>query len=241
MNRKFLSTRVVSVIFLLAAAGFSQAYEAVEVVDGGTISGTMTFSGTPPATPALTVTKDQDYCGESIPTDYVVVGDDGGLKNVVIAIENIEQGKAYDKMAVSGFENKNCMFSPHVSTAVAGQKLGIVSRDPVLHNTHLYHGPKERTMYNIAIPLQDRVIKKPLRKPGKVVVKCDAHEWMLGYVYVTTNPYAAVSAADGSFTITDVPPGTYKVMVWHETLGESTQEVTVSAGGQATLDHAFSQ
>jgi len=241
MNQKILSIRVVSVISLFAAASLAHAYEAVEVTNGGTISGTMSFSGTPPATTTLTVTKDQDYCGESIPTDYVVVGSDGGLKNVVVAIETIEQGKAYDKMAISEFENKNCMFTPHVSTAVAGQKLGIVSRDPVLHNTHLYHGPKERTMFNIAIPLQDRVIKKPLRKPGKVVVKCDAHEWMLGYVYVTTHPYAAVSAADGSFTITDVPPGTYKVMLWHESLGESTQEVTVSAGGQATLDHAFSQ
>ena len=241
MNEKNLLTRMAGLALLMAAAGFADAYEIVEVTNGGTISGKMTFTGSPPASSMLTITKDQDYCGDSIASDHVVVSSDGGLQNVVVAIENIDQGKGYDKMGVTEFENKNCMFTPHVSTAVTGQKLGIVSRDPVLHNTHLYHGPQERTLYNIAIPLQDRVIKKPLRKPGKVIVKCDAHEWMLGYVYVTTNPYAAVSGADGSFTITDVPPGTYNVKVWHESLGESTQEVTVTAGGDATLDQAFSQ
>jgi plastocyanin len=241
MNMKFVSARVVAGVMLAAAGSIVHAYDAVEVTNGGTISGKITFSGSPPANPSHSITKDEDFCGASIAADYILVGGDGGLKNAVVAIENIDKGKAYDMKGIVEFENTKCMFEPHVSTAVAGQKLGIVSRDPILHNTHLYHGPKERTLYNIAIPLQDKVIKKPLRKPGKVTVKCDAHEWMLGYVYVTTNPYASVSAADGSFTISEVPPGTYKIKVWHEKLGEVTQDVTVSAGGTATVNHAFSQ
>lgn len=226
---------------LMALAPFGHAYEAIEVSNGGTISGKITYKGSPPSNPDLKVTKDEDYCGASINADYYVVAADGGLKNAVVVIENIDKGKAYDKRGVVEFDNKKCMFAPHVSTAVAGQKLGIVSRDPILHNTHLYHGPKQKTMYNVAIPLQDRVIKKPLRKPGKVTVKCDAHEWMLGYVYVADNPYVTVTAADGSFSLSDVPPGTYKVKIWHEKLGEVTQDVTVAAGATATLNHAFSQ
>ncbi|HEB67715.1 MAG TPA: hypothetical protein ENI93_07195 [Gammaproteobacteria bacterium] len=224
-------------IMLFSAQG--HAYKAVEVSNGGTISGKITLDGTPPPNPTLKVTKDQDYCGASIPADYYVVGADGGLKNVVVMIENIDQGKAYDKKAVVELDNKKCMFEPHVEVAVRGQKLGIVSRDPILHNTHLYHGPKQRTMYNVAIPLQDRVIKKPLRKPGEVTVKCDAHEWMLGYVYVANHPYITVTADDGAFTLTDVPPGTYKLKIWHEKLGETTQDVTVSAGGTAEVKYAF--
>lgn len=241
MNTRIASIRATAGMLLVAVAGAGHAYEVVEVTNGGTISGKITFSGSPPPNPPLSITKDEDFCGASITADYILVGGDGGLKNAVVAIEGIDKGKAYDKKGVVEFENKKCMFEPHVSTAVAGQKLGIVSRDPILHNTHLYHGPKERTLYNIAIPLEDKVIKKPLRKPGKVTVKCDAHEWMLAYVYVTKHPYAAVSAADGSFTITDVPPGPYKVKIWHEKLGEITQDVTVSAGGTASLNHVFSQ
>ncbi len=227
-------------VSLMVVGALSHAYEVIDVSNGGEVTGKITFKGSVPENPVLKVTKDEDYCGNTLKADYYVVDSNGGLKNVVVMIENIDKGKAYDKKGIVEFENTKCMFSPHVSVGVRGQKLGIVSRDPILHNTHLYHGPKQKTMYNVAIPLQDRVIKKPLRKPGEVVVKCDAHEWMLGYVYVGNNPYITVTAEDGTFKITDVPPGNYKVKIWHEKLGEASQDVTVSAGGTATLDYTFS-
>jgi len=241
MMKKTVTGNIVAGAVLMAMGASAHAYEAIDVSNGGTISGKISLSGSAPANPALDITKDKEYCGDSITADYYVVAADGGLKNAVVVIEGIEKGKAYDKKGIVEFENNKCMFVPHVSVGVSGQKLGIVSRDPILHNTHLYHGPKQRTMYNVAIPLQDRVIKKPLRKPGLVTVKCDAHEWMLGYVYVAKHPYSAVTAADGSYSLTDVPPGNYKVKIWHEKLGEVTQDVTVSAGGTATVDHSFSQ
>jgi len=182
--RKPGTTRVAAAAVLMALGTSVFAYEAIDVTNGGTISGKISLSGSAPANPELKITA-----------DYYVVAADGGLANAVVVIEEIDKGKAYDKKGIVEFENKKCMFNKHVSVGVSGQKLGIVSRDPLLHNTHLYHGPKEKTMYNIAIPLQDRVIKKPLRKPGKITVKCDAHEWMLGYVYVAKHPYITVTAA----------------------------------------------
>ncbi len=241
MMKKTVTRNIAAGAVLMAMGVSAHAYEAVDVTNGGTVSGKISLSGSAPANPTLDITKDKEYCGDSIKADYYVVAADGGLKNAVVVIEGIEKGKAYDKKGIVDFENKKCMFEPHVSVGVAGQKLGIVSRDPILHNTHLYHGPKQRTMYNVAIPIQDKVIKKPLRKPGEVVVKCDAHEWMLGYVYVAKSPYITLTAADGSYSLSDVPPGNYKVKIWHEKLGEVTQDVTVSAGGTATLDHSFSQ
>jgi len=230
-----------AVLMALGATAHAGKYEVIDVSNGGTVSGKISLSGTAPVNPALDITKDKEYCGNSITADYYVVAADGGLKNAVVVIEGVEKGKAYDKKGVVPFANDKCMFVPHVSVGVKGQKLGIVSHDPILHNTHLYHGPKLKTMYNVAIPLQDRTIKKPLRKPGQVVVKCDAHEWMLGYVYVANSPYVTVTAADGSYSLADVPPGSYKVKIWHEKLGEVTQDVTVSAGGTATVNHSFSQ
>lgn len=238
MNKKRLMT-CVGVVASLMMASNANAYKAVTVTNGGSISGKISFSGAAPANPKLDITKDKEICGASIPADYYMVGAGGGLKNAVVVIENIEQGKAYDKKGAVAVDNKDCMFTPHVSTAVKGQKLAINNSDPVLHNTHLYHGEKLKTMYNIALPLQNRVIKKPLRKDGVITVKCDAHEWMLSYVYVAKHPYSVVTAADGSFTLSDVPAGSYKVKIWHEKLGESIQDVTVAAGGTATLNHSF--
>jgi len=241
--KKNIFVKCISAALLLAVCTTATAakYKVVDVSNGGSITGAITFSGTPPKNPVLKATKDVDVCGATLTADYYIVGANGGLKNVAIAIENIDAGKAYDKKELIPFTNKDCMFGPHVSAAVKGQKLGIVSEDPVLHNTHLYSGAKLKTMYNIALPLQNKVIKKKLKKSGVVTVKCDAHEWMLGYVYVGTSPYVTVSADDGSFTISDVPPGSYKVTIWHEKLGTVSKDVTVTAGAAAKLDHAFSK
>jgi hypothetical protein len=67
-------------------------------------------------------------------------------------------------------------------------------------------------------------------KPEIIPLKCDAHPWMAGYVVVAANPYFAVSAADGSFEIKDVPAGNYVVAVWHEYLGAKTMNVQVGEG-----------
>ena len=72
-------------------------------------------------------------------------------------------------------------------------------------------------------------INKPLTGPGIMRVGCSTHQWMRGWI-VSTDEASAVSAADGSFTIADVPPGTYQLRVWHEALKVATQPVTVTAG-----------
>jgi len=232
--------RWMGIVTALMLSSTVSAYEAITVSNGGTISGKISFSGALPANPVLDITKDKEVCGTSIKADYYV-GTGGGLGNVVVAIEKIDKGKAYNKKKIIAFDNKDCMFIPHVTTAVKRQKLGINNSDPVLHNTHLYYGAKLKTMYNIALPLQNKVIKKKIRKTGVVTVKCDAHEWMLGYVYVSKHPYATVSAANGSFAIKDVPAGSYKIKIWHEKLGEVSKDVIVTAGGTSKLNHSFSK
>ena len=64
------------------------------------------------------------------------------------------------------------------------------------------------------------------------------HPWMKAYVAVMTHPYFAVTGPDGSFTIDNVPAGSYEVEAWHERLGTQTASVTV-AGGAATADFSF--
>ena len=240
MAKRFNSKHTVVWLVLLAlpTAVLGAPYQVVPVSNGGTLSGKIITSKAP-ANPVLKLTKDKKHCGSSIKADYVIVGAGGALKNAVVVIENIDKGKAYNKTAIVPFDNKKCMFKPHVVTAVVGQKIGINNSDPILHNTHLYQGKKLRTLYNLALPLQNKVIKKRLKRPGMVTVKCDAHEWMLGYVYVAKTPYIANTGANGRFAIKNIPPGKYNVKVWHEKLGEVTKEVTVRAGGITALNHTF--
>lgn len=226
------------VLVALPAAVMGAPYQVVKVLNGGTISGKISTSKAP-ANAMINFTKDKKFCGGTVKADYVIVGAGGTLKNAVVVIENIDKGKAYNKLGIVPFDNKKCMFKPHVTTGVVGQKLGINNSDPILHNTHLYQGKKLRTLYNLALPLQNKVIKKRLKRPGLVTVKCDAHEWMLGYVYVAKSPYITQTGANGRFTIKGIPPGSYKVKIWHETLGMVIKDVTVRAGGVTALNHKF--
>ncbi len=239
-------------LLLLALPHFARAYETIKVKNGGAISGRITFEGTAPPNPMLKPDIEKDFCGTQIQADYVLIGPNQGsknggsknrgLKNVVILIEDIQRGKAYKKGQMVLYANKNCMFAPHVATAVLQQKLGITSHDPILHNTHLYVSNSSlRTLYNVAVPLQNRIHRRTLRKSGLITVKCDLHDWMRGYIYVGQNPYITVSAEDGQFSLKDVPPGKYRLKLWHETLGEVHRDVTVSASKTSSLNHAYKQ
>lgn len=236
----FLKILFNALLVISATVFNASAYEVIDVNNGGSIKGSISFKGDH-SLPALKITKDTDFCGQSVATDHFMVGANGGLANAVVSIEKIEKGKAYNPQEIVPFDNKKCMFTPHVTTAVKGQKLGVNNSDPLLHNTHLYQGKKNRTLYNIALPLQNKVIKKSMKKPGLVTVKCDAHEWMLGYIYVTNHPYSAATGADGKFVLDNVPPGTYQINIWHEKLGVVSKEVTVAANKTSALDHEFSQ
>ena len=71
-------------------------------------------------------------------------------------------------------------------------------------------------------------------------VQCDLHEWMIGSVFVHDSPYAALTAEDGSFSISDVPPGEYTLKTWHEILGNGpTAAVIVAANGELSQNLTF--
>ena len=103
----------------------------------------------------------------------------------------------------------NAVSNPQVQVIPAGP-LVVVNGDPVLHNTHGHYG--KRTAFNMALPNEGQRIPTELKRAGTVCIDCDAHGWMEGWIYVVDNPYYAVTGADGKFTITDVPPGNYKLV-----------------------------
>ena len=224
---------IVGAAALLGARPALAAYEVAAVTNGGTIDGIITLSGTPPSGAMIKVTKNQDYCGTSIPVPAYTVGAGGGLENVIVYLKDITKGKAApsDPLALV---NEHCMFSPRAQGAMVGESVKISSNDPVLHNTHPQNAETNATIYNIALPFKGFSVTKPLPgSPGLIKVKCDAHEWMHAWIMELEHPYYATTGADGHFTIKDVPPGTYTLVAWHEAAGEKSEPVVVAAGQTA--------
>lgn len=241
LNRK-LSWKAVVYLWtiLIGAASFEAlAYEAIEVKDGGSVRGEVKFIGTPPKLEPIKVTKNPEHCGNTIPAENLVVSQDGGIKYVIITIEDIAKGKALDINQNLLLDNKDCFFTPHVQVVPLEAKLMVKNSDPILHNTHAYLMETDSTVFNLALPLQGQIIPRKLKKSGMMQIKCDAHNWMNSYVLVAENPYYAVTDGSGSFLITDIPPGTYKLKAWHETLGEQTQQVTVAANQESAVKFEF--
>ncbi len=216
---------------LFTPIAFAQ-YQVAAVSDGGAIKGQVFFKGTVP-TKTVLPTKDRETCGGPRKDPLVVVGANGEVKDVVVQLKEVKSGKAWTAPAKpAALDQKGCVFSPHVQV-IAGGNFDIQNSDPVLHNTHGYYG--KNTAFNVALPIKDVKVTRPLRRPGVVRVDCDAHGWMEAWVVVAENPYYAQTGADGKFTISDVPPGSYTMVVWQEHAGEIEVAVTVKAKETVTL------
>lgn len=212
----------------------TRAYEPGTVSDGGTVSGKVTYSGSVP-TKKVIPTKDSDVCGGIRDMKLIQVGAGNGVQDAVVFLQGVESGKAWGEgEGVPEIDNVECEFEPHIQIIRAGE-LDVVNSDPVLHNTHGFYG--RRTAFNLALPNEGQIIKAELSRPGLVRVECDAHGWMLGWIYVADSPYYVLTAEDGGFSLDDVPPGDYTLTTWQEHTGISESQITVEAGG--TSDHVI--
>jgi plastocyanin len=208
-------------------------YVGEDVKDGGTISGTVKFKGSAPAPKKLDVSKDQEVCAKTPKLDQSLVVKDGNLANAVVTIADIKKGKKIDTKKVT-LDQQGCEYKPHVLAFPAGSTVEIRNPDGILHNVHSYS--KVNTPFNMAQPKFKKSMDVKIEKPEIIEVKCDVHGWMQGWLVATPNPYAAVTDNSGNFKLTDVPPGTYNVEVWHEKLGKTNQKVTVKAKEEAKVN-----
>jgi plastocyanin len=212
-------------IVMLPSQGLS--YEAITVSDGGTIVGEIKYAGDPPAPEKIDVTKDANICGaDPKVSPALVVGANKGIKDVVASLPSIQKGKALGKPEKPPvLDQKSCEYHPYAQIIPVNTTLEITNSDDVLHNIKTSGGSK--TSFNIAQPKFKRKLTVEFKNPEIVQVECNVHGWMHAIIVVEDNPYDALTDANGSFKITDVPPGKYTVKVWHSKLGEQTKEVTV--------------
>ncbi len=208
------------------------AYDGGVVKDGGSIAGTVKFKGNAPAPKKLDVGRDKEVCAKTPKMDSSLVVSGGNLVNAVVTITDIKKGKKVELKKVKMDQN-GCEYNPHVLAFPAGSTVEILNPDGILHNVHSYS--KVNSAFNIAQPKFKKSLDVKIEKPEAIQVKCDVHGWMSGWLVATANPYFSVTDNSGGFKLTDVPAGTYTVEVWHETLGKTSQKVTVKAKEEAKV------
>jgi len=219
-------------LFLFASGAASADYKVVSggVKDGGSVSGRVTLSGPAPAPVMLKVDEDVQACGGDRPSDELLVGGSGGIQNVVLSIETVDSGKDWGMPQEFTYDQKKCRFVPRILLIKPNMAGAVLNSDTVGHNFHTI----STGVYNINKKIQPNtklvVTDRQIRRAGKVRAKCDIHSWMGGYWIVAETPYTVLTDKDGNFSITDIPPGSYTLKVWHEKLGESQQKVVVKKG-----------
>ncbi|MBI4525170.1 MAG: hypothetical protein HY695_15305 [Deltaproteobacteria bacterium] len=209
------------------------AYQGGAVSDGGTIAGVVKFKGAAPAPKKLDINKDKEVCGKTDKVDPSLIVSGGNLVNAVVSITDVKKGKKIDVQKVT-LDQKGCEYQPHVLAFPAGTTVEILNPDGILHNVHSYS--KVNSPFNVAQPKFKKSMTQKIEKPEIINVKCDVHGWMNGWFFVTEHPYVSVTDKSGAFKLTDVPAGTYNVEVWHETLGKTSQKVTVKPKEEAKVN-----
>jgi plastocyanin len=233
MRKTMIVLTAVGVIWALgAAARVPQASAA-----GGTIAGTVKFAGDPPPPQQISVTKDLQACGKEPIYDESLMVDQAtrGIKWAVVKVEGAK-GKWNGKQAT--IDQQVCKFRPHVLVTPPG-KITVLNSDGVLHNfrtTSTKNPPLNR-----AQPGFRKQMEVELKQVENVKVTCDAHPWMAAWIVVSDHPYVAVTDEKGNFKIENVPPGSYTLEVWQETLGTTTQQVTVKAGETVSASFTLKQ
>ena len=229
--------------------------EPAKQIDGsGTLNGTITLVGTAP-TPAVIVAKgtakrDASVCGAAmaIVDESLKVGTGNGIANVFIYIDKTPPGASVPDPPTTPatFDQKGCVFTPHVLVVRTNQEILIKSQDDAGHNTHTYPGRSRSFNGAIKALEQDGVpifYNKHERTPFPV--KCDMHSWMQAFHIALDHPWGTVTKADGSFELKGLPATAVTLRVWHEKAGgkggflQRKLEVTIPKDGIVSQDLEF--
>ena len=245
MTARFKLVSTISVLLLL---GFMLLHSSgtVGAAGAGKITGTVKLEGTPPHEKGIDMAK-EPVCAkahESNPAhiEGVEVGAGGGLKDVVLYIsEGLDAGAAGEVPSEAVTINqKDCMYTPHVVALDVNQHMSVVNSDQTTHNIHpLPAAGTGNIGWNKSQPPGSPPFDVTWKAEEVAIpVKCNIHPWMHGYIVVVKGPYATTDEK-GSYTISNVPPGSYTVKAWQEIYGAQTQKVTVAAGKPATADFTY--
>jgi hypothetical protein len=206
---------------------------------GGTISGKVTYEGTPAKAKTIDMSKEPSCAKQHetpVTTEGVVTGPNNTLANVVVYISAGAPDESAPSQPVK-FEQKGCQYIPHVLAFQVNQPLEIVNDDQTSHNIH--PRPTINREWNKSQPSGSPPDIEKYDKPEFIPVKCNIHPWMSGQFAVMKNSHYAISSGDGAYSLPNLPPGKYTVTAWHESYGDQTMEVTIAGAETKAVNFVF--
>lgn len=214
----------------------------VDPATAATVTGTVKYTGAKPKPKLIDMSSDPTCVAAHKGKPYdesLVVGSKGGLGNAFVFIEKGLEGKHFATPTTGvTIDQAGCWFRPRVLGLQTGQTLDIVNSDPVTHNIHpiaMVNHEWNHSQGPGDPPMHRTFSKQEIMIP----VKCNIHDWMHAFLGVVDHPYFATTGDDGSFTLPNLPPGTYTVTAWHETLGRQSTTVTLPGSGKAEANLTF--
>lgn len=210
--------------------------------DAGSISGVVHFSGKPPARARIDMSMDPACAVTAAENDaeqYITAG--GKLANVYVYVKSgAPASTAPSGAAPVVLDQKGCRYTPHVIALQQGGSVEFRNSDPTMHNIHTTPASGGNPVVDVSQgPMGQPQVRKFTQPETMLPVRCNNHPWMNAFINVANTPYFAISAADGSFTIANLPPGEYTLAAVHEKLGEQDLKISISPKAIAKADFTF--
>lgn len=258
-NRVLHAALLLSAAFLIAGCDGSSGAGTGTVDTGptGSIRGRVQLVGNGPQPASDSITQDQNTCGSSVSLPRIVLGKNNGVADTFVILEGAPAPASPSPAPAAQtllIDQKSCKYVPHTMIVPRGAKVEITNSDTILHNVNGKQDGEARFNYAQAVRGQRQTVDMTAVKPGILSLSCEAgHPWMSAHIYVASDPYVALTNADGEFVIRDVPPGTYTLKMWHEGVTvkqihkrlqlyeyeapyEASQQVTVTENGEAVVN-----
>jgi plastocyanin len=167
----------------------------------------------------------RDHHGKSVPDA------------VVVAIPSDPKVSQRAKVPADSIDQVDKQFVPYVKPVFVGSQVRFPNSDKIRHQVYSFSPAKK-----FELPLYAGTDAPPVvfDKPGVVVLGCNIHDWMVGYIYVSESPFFAKTEAAGTAMIGDLPPGEYTVRVWHPGIEHAdeiaTRQITLNADAPASVE-----
>jgi plastocyanin len=218
-------------------------YFKVDPATAGTLKGKVRFTGRKPQSHEIDMDQDPEcarlHKGGHVSDESMVVGANGSLANVFVYVKSGLEGKSFaPPEAPVTIDQKGCWFRPRVLGIQTGQTLKVTNSDPVTHNIHPL-AQVNREWNHSQSQTDPPITRRFMRQEIMIPVKCNIHRWMRAYIGAVEHPYFAVTGEDGSFTISNLPPGNYTVAAWQEKLGTQEQPVALASSAAAEIAFTF--
>jgi len=237
------------ILMTFAFAQNSWSYQEIEVKNGGSIAGKVTLQGeTPePRVYHLVLFPNIDMCAE-VDTDDEMnrvlldfkTDSNRGLRDVVVTLEQVEAGKPFNKKPIN-ILSENCKFFPDVNIVRQDEVFKVDNQDAVMHNSQVYQKERGKIITNLPVPPETVIEGKvTFMKDYKIFqMICGMHEFMQTWGFRVQNPYYHLTGNDGSYNLSNIPPGEYKLVAWHYLMKKEERMVKIEPNAKLNIDIEF--